>query len=869
MYTILNNTPSAGAIQWANVHIQYNGVSYTIANGYTNYKYIYWLAASPSTFVVSDTFPILGASDVLVFLNKSGIALVVPTATVLDGGLIVPGSIYAEAIAANTITSAKIAADAITASLIATGAVTADSIAANAIGAAAIAANVITGDKLVADAITAREIAAHVITANEIVAGTITAASGVIADAAITSAKIADLAVTDAKIANLAVTSAKIANLAVTDAKIANIDAGKITTGELNTALLTLTNFSIGNNLLSNSQFADVMAPGGNDEFPSPVSDNSWPGFGWLVDGYEDIYGWRRSGIGSVSHFLCDGWLWSAIQAQQFSYTGWDYASSAIYLLPNTIYTLSFQSLYDTAGMGFYGDTGDGDTGPCGIVIAVPQGTFIGGDSFVEHQIFYGPMVVGDPAYKITLEHMPRVPDFVVPVRSPWVEGEPYHTDFMPFTDFSPGRLSVTFTTPSVIAGNRVFLHIFDKRTSSVSQTLIGKIMIEKGSNASDWVTKEDGAYGNNVKVDYKGLEISAKMINDIVAKTVINSTEGLAFYQGATKVGGLEIVQGKLGLTTSIIKRPGSPNDYILFEPDGASGTQLIFMGKNGDYITPKPIRYLSIDGSVDFTSNIAVTYIRATPFDIAADGSYTASTAAADLSLGVNNSPVATMKKAEIKFHGNDSSPSVRISTEGNTLGSGTNMTVGLTEVSINNTIRRDVPVGLYGDVLYGIMGANDYYRVRVGGGSNGGSLEIATADDGNEPIVFRQYTGLFQTAIRTLTLLDASGNTSLPGSVSANRILNPLRMIAMTDLNTYAGAAWDGYKGFFWNAPNGPCGYGMLEVFYYDGGGFDPEGAGSTQVSIQRVTDWKGNGMWQRSWVSHSNFTGFASLWTKIGP
>ncbi|NLV85392.1 MAG: hypothetical protein GXY60_12580, partial [Spirochaetales bacterium] len=104
MYTILNNSPAAGHIQWADVNIQYNGVSYAIADGYTNYTYVYWLASNPGSFVVSDTFPVLTPADVLVFLNKNGIAMVVPTATIIDGGLIVPGSIYAAAIAANTIT---------------------------------------------------------------------------------------------------------------------------------------------------------------------------------------------------------------------------------------------------------------------------------------------------------------------------------------------------------------------------------------------------------------------------------------------------------------------------------------------------------------------------------------------------------------------------------------------------------------------------------------------------------------------------------------------------------------------------------------------------------------------------------------------
>ena len=44
----------------------------------------------------------------------------------------------------------------------------------------------------------------------------------------------------------------------------------------------------------------------------------------------------------------------------------------------------------------------------------------------------------------------------------------------------------------------------------------------------------------------------------------------------------------------------------------------------------------------------------------------------------------------------------------------------------------------------------------------------MEIATADDRNEPIHVRQYQGQFATIVRTLTLLDANGNTSIPGDL-----------------------------------------------------------------------------------------------------
>jgi hypothetical protein len=72
---------------------------------------------------------------------------------------------------------------------------------------------------------------------------------------------------------------------------------------------------------------------------------------------------------------------------------------------------------------------------------------------------------------------------------------------------------------------------------------------------------------------------------------------------------------------------------------------------------------------------------------------------------------------------------------------------------------------------DLVYGNMADNDQFRIRVGGtATNAGFAEIATADDGNEPIYVRQYSGVFTTLTRTATILDSSGNTTFPGTVSA---------------------------------------------------------------------------------------------------
>jgi hypothetical protein len=75
---------------------------------------------------------------------------------------------------------------------------------------------------------------------------------------------------------------------------------------------------------------------------------------------------------------------------------------------------------------------------------------------------------------------------------------------------------------------------------------------------------------------------------------------------------------------------------------------------------------------------------------------------------------------------------------------------------------------------ELVRGNMGDNDQFRILVGAtASNAGYVEIATADDGNEPIYVRQYTGVFGALTRTAKLLDESGNTSFPGTLTASNL------------------------------------------------------------------------------------------------
>ena len=66
----------------------------------------------------------------------------------------------------------------------------------------------------------------------------------------------------------------------------------------------------------------------------------------------------------------------------------------------------------------------------------------------------------------------------------------------------------------------------------------------------------------------------------------------------------------------------------------------------------------------------------------------------------------------------------------------------------------------------------GSNDYGRIAFGAtGSSAGWMEIASSDDGNEPIYARQYTGVFTTIKNTLTLLDANGDTVMSNNKGLN--------------------------------------------------------------------------------------------------
>ena len=105
--------------------------------------------------------------------------------------------------------------------------------------------------------------------------------------------------------------------------------------------------------------------------------------------------------------------------------------------------------------------------------------------------------------------------------------------------------------------------------------------------------------------------------------------------------------------------------------------------------------------------------------------------------------------------------------------TIANGTNTTASLTN---GNTVKINLNSTLTG-ITNISGGSNDYWRIKFTCTNDDGALEIATADNGTEPIYVRQYnykdSNSWGTVARTLTLLDGSGNTTVPGILSTAQV------------------------------------------------------------------------------------------------
>ncbi len=90
---VTDNSPSAGYIAWEDVVIDYKGTEYNIANDNSNMTYIWWDFTSPNELQKSNTLPDLEDDDCVVFYNDNGTHYIAPIMTILEGGLLRPGTV--------------------------------------------------------------------------------------------------------------------------------------------------------------------------------------------------------------------------------------------------------------------------------------------------------------------------------------------------------------------------------------------------------------------------------------------------------------------------------------------------------------------------------------------------------------------------------------------------------------------------------------------------------------------------------------------------------------------------------------------------------------------------------------------------------
>ena len=208
---------------------------------------------------------------------------------VIDGDLLVQGTITADRMVTNTLTANEIAANTLTANEIAANAITASEIAANAITSDAIAANAITASKITTDAITASKIAADAVTAGKIAADAVTA----------TEIDVSNLAALNANLG--AVTAGTLKGGSIPDANAApsgseagafmDLTGGKMVFGKASKHILfdgtdlILSGVTIDANSIVNSTAGVIVQEDGSSEATTATTLNFTTGLNVAVTG--------------------------------------------------------------------------------------------------------------------------------------------------------------------------------------------------------------------------------------------------------------------------------------------------------------------------------------------------------------------------------------------------------------------------------------------------------------------------------------------------------------------------------------------------------------------------------------------------------
>lgn len=134
---------------------------------------------------------------------------------------------------------------------------------------------------------------------------------------------------------------------------------------------------------------------------------------------------------------------------------------------------------------------------------------------------------------------------------------------------------------------------------------------------------------------------------------------------------------------------------------------------------------------------------------------------------SAGIAATPKAVKDAKEAAVAAAEQADTAKVAKAGDTVTGAIRSTAGKAVVNGGST-----------EQFGGEMANSDKWRIAAGGtASDAGFVAIDTADNGNEPILVRQYSGNFATLVRQVALLDGSGKTSFPVSVTAPKFIGNL--------------------------------------------------------------------------------------------
>ena len=84
---ITDNSPSPGYVAWTGVVMTFKDINYSVTNGNSNKKFIWWDFTNPNAMQESDTLPTLTDDDCVFLLNISGTHYLIPGRTIYHSEL--------------------------------------------------------------------------------------------------------------------------------------------------------------------------------------------------------------------------------------------------------------------------------------------------------------------------------------------------------------------------------------------------------------------------------------------------------------------------------------------------------------------------------------------------------------------------------------------------------------------------------------------------------------------------------------------------------------------------------------------------------------------------------------------------------------